>query len=92
MNQRTKRAAPRVGQRANKPLPQRKGNDKIVVQRLQQLIQEKDAKIDALTQKINEMDMQNKTLQRKVDNLQKSSAPPKSTHNKQCIYISKHSS
>ena len=42
-----------------------------VVARLQQLITEKDDKIEKLTERINTLSMENKSLQTKIENLKK---------------------
>ena len=60
----------------NKKMPARprKGTEATVVARLQELIQEKDGKIDKLTERINTLSMENKRLERKIDTLSKAAA------------------
>eukprot|EP00484_Ammonia_sp_Unknown_P022348 CAMPEP_0197044232 /NCGR_PEP_ID=MMETSP1384-20130603/20332_1 /TAXON_ID=29189 /ORGANISM="Ammonia sp." /LENGTH=1020 /DNA_ID=CAMNT_0042475657 /DNA_START=88 /DNA_END=3150 /DNA_ORIENTATION=- len=60
-----------------KPAASSSGPPASVVQRLQQLITEKDTKIEKLTERINALSMENKSLQRKVETLEKASASPK---------------
>lgn len=49
------------------------GGTDSVVQRLQQLITQKDERIEKLTERINTLSMENKSLQTKIENLKKSS-------------------
>ena len=59
-------------QRAGRGLPSKNqsGGDSVVA-RLQQLIMEKDDKIVQLTERINNLAMENKSLQTKIENLKK---------------------
>eukprot|EP00486_Rosalina_sp_Unknown_P014229 CAMPEP_0201591968 /NCGR_PEP_ID=MMETSP0190_2-20130828/189991_1 /ASSEMBLY_ACC=CAM_ASM_000263 /TAXON_ID=37353 /ORGANISM="Rosalina sp." /LENGTH=330 /DNA_ID=CAMNT_0048050523 /DNA_START=189 /DNA_END=1178 /DNA_ORIENTATION=+ len=75
---RSQPAGPKGNAKSKKSAPAGGGGADSVVARLQQLITQKDDKIEKLTERINTLSMENKSLQSKIERLNKSSAgPPK---------------
>eukprot|EP01084_Bolivina_argentea_P170602 295622_1 len=59
--------------------PKSKVSKNLVVTRLQELIEEKDAKIEKLTERCNTLFAENKTLKKKIENIQSAGPPKKKT-------------